>query len=155
MSEQIEVAITNQNRVFVKFLMRHWHSLPRKIWLDLLLYHSKLILLAIYPIASDLFKSEGDKPATQRQLEQVKQDLAAKIQLTVNEFVKPATARINCSICLKPSKHSMHLLTLKAGAKISIINTNHKWANVSFLDPNSDWPVTGWVLKKYLISVKK
>jgi len=28
------VAIANQKRAFVKFLMRHWHSLARKIWLE-------------------------------------------------------------------------------------------------------------------------
>jgi hypothetical protein len=28
------IAITNENRAFVKFLMRHWHSLARKIWLE-------------------------------------------------------------------------------------------------------------------------
>jgi hypothetical protein len=110
------------------------------------------ILQGIFP---DALKKDGGKPATQHQLAQVRQGLIDQYQATVDEFVRRATIRIKCSIRLKPSSQSMHLFTLTPGVKISVINTNHKWANISFIDPAGNWPVTGWVLKKYLLTEKK
>jgi hypothetical protein len=42
------------------------------------------------------------------------------------------------------------LYTLRAGTEVAVLSTNHKWVNVSFIDPVDFALVSGWILKKYV-----
>lgn len=60
-----------------------------------------------------------------------------------------------CLVKLKPKKKSLIILKLSADYNITVLNTNHEWAYISFLHPDDNLPMTGWVLKKYLKEIKK
>jgi hypothetical protein len=49
----------------------------------------------------------------------------------------------------KPKNITLILAALSVNFDV-IILINHKWAYVSFINPEDNLPQTGWILKKYL-----
>ena len=107
------------------------------------------IILSLIPLLVDHYKELDEQNATKHDIEEVRQLITTKYEQAVKQFLPQRVLRLNCPVRIRPSGHGKILQTLRAGDTVTLINTNHKWANISFLDEEK-WPVTGWILKKYL-----
>jgi hypothetical protein len=55
-----------------------------------------------------------------------------------------------CKVYLKPKPKSYVITRLGSGHEMVILQSNHKWVQVSFTDPQDNLTQTGWIQKKYL-----
>lgn len=53
-------------------------------------------------------------------------------------------------IMFKPSSKTMVVFRPQRDFEVIVLQTNHTWVYVSFINPKLDLPQTGWILKKYL-----
>lgn len=59
-----------------------------------------------------------------------------------------------CNVYLKPKTKTVILAKLEKNFELVILNINHKWIYVSYLNPNDGLPQTGWIMKKYTEKTK-
>lgn len=55
---------------------------------------------------------------------------------------------------LKPKSKTDLLNILPKGFDVIILQINHKWAFVSYINPKDNLMEKGWIMKKYLDRVK-
>jgi len=60
-----------------------------------------------------------------------------------------------CKVLLKPKMKSLVIEKLPADFEVIILQINHKWVYVSYLNPKDNLPETGWILKKYVDKPQK
>jgi hypothetical protein len=107
------------------------------------------LVLTAWPMIADKFKAPGEQNATKHDIELVRDAIVSSYNAELAVWTEKSEIRVTCAVREKPSSHSLVLQSLKKGCIVTIINTSHKWVNISYIDKNN-WPVTGWVLKKYL-----
>ena len=112
------------------------------------------LLLSLTPLLMDYYKAPAQQNTTKQDIEVVRQAILSKYDTVLGQLLKKNTVRIHCALRINPSQHSKVIQPLHEGAQVTVINTNHKWANVTFID-DDNWPITGWVLKKYLVRPAK
>lgn len=54
-----------------------------------------------------------------------------------------------CKVFLKPKSKSKVIVNIEKGFEIVVLNINHKWIYVSYINPNNNLPELGWIIKKY------
>lgn len=59
-----------------------------------------------------------------------------------------------CQVKLKPNNKTITLKKLPVNYKVVVLQINHKWVLISYLDSDDNLPQTGWVMKKYLKRIK-
>lgn len=59
-----------------------------------------------------------------------------------------------CKVFLKPKSKSNVIANFEQGFEFVVLNVNHKWIYVSYLNPNDSLPETGWVMKKHTERIK-
>ncbi|SFC95827.1 hypothetical protein SAMN04487907_1282 [Zunongwangia mangrovi] len=59
-----------------------------------------------------------------------------------------------CKVFLKPKSKSKVVVNIEKGFEFVVLNINHKWIYVSYLNPNDNLPETGWIMKKYTERIK-
>ena len=111
-------------------------------------------LISLFQLIQTIYIKAGDKPATVSQVAKIQQALVDRFDSAMNGLAGTGKIGIACPIRLKPSGRSQVLAGLKPGASIKILGQFHKWMNVSFIDPEDNLPVSGWVLKKHIIKTK-
>lgn len=58
--------------------------------------------------------------------------------------------RQSCKVHLKPANNSLITTSLAKNCGIIVLQTNHKWVYISFINPKDGLAETGWIMKKYL-----
>lgn len=51
---------------------------------------------------------------------------------------------------LKPNSKTINITSLPKGFDVIVLQINHKWVFVSYINPKDNLMETGWVMKKYL-----
>jgi hypothetical protein len=116
-------------------------------WLALI----SLFLSAFPLIQQNIDASDpGTAPATQQQIIDLRNNLLTAYHNNVNLYAPIRVTDRRCNLRLKPRLKSHRLMTVLPNEKLSVINSKGKWVMVTCLDKDS-LPVTGWVLKKYLL----
>lgn len=59
-----------------------------------------------------------------------------------------------CKVFQKPKSKSKVVVNIEKGFEFVVLNVNHKWIYVSYLNPNDNLPETGWIMKKYTERIK-
>lgn len=103
-----------------------------------------------------------DKPQVAQKSEvnkiNAKQDSILYFIQEINKQVKEKnecriTTRV-CQVKLKPNNKTTTLAKLPVNFEVVILQINHKWVLISYLDSDDNLPQTGWVMKKYLKIIK-
>lgn len=86
-----------------------------------------------------------------------KEDLGkfeTKLFLAIQEKLKSEKAyRVTnrfCRMYLKPKSKSQVIVSLPRDANVIVLQIQGKWVYISFIDPEDNLSLTGWVMKKYL-----
>jgi len=101
------------------------------------------------------FLKEKPEPALKKDISHLEDDLQSykeqlkRIEDKLDQRNESRVTNRQCRVMLKPNLKSIVITVLPMGFEISILNENHKWLYVSFINPDDGLPQTGWVLKKY------
>lgn len=84
----------------------------------------------------------------------IKQDTLTKYIQLLNEQQRQAkeyriTNRV-CEVRLKPKSKTLTLCKLPKDFELTVLQVNHKWVFISYIDTKDNLPQTGWIMKKYL-----
>lgn len=82
-----------------------------------------------------------------------KDDLRKELAILRDELeVKPDIRCVNrpARIMFRPSTKTLVQYKAQAGFEVVVLQVNHRWVYVSYLNPELDLPQTGWILKKYV-----
>jgi ApbE superfamily uncharacterized protein (UPF0280 family) len=88
---------------------------------------------------------------TKEEIDGLKKYVDEKFQKALNEAAIKAETRIKCYIRYNPNQKSRGFFQIKAGQIVHIIEARHKWVRITVTDPTDSLPITGWIMKKYLI----
>jgi hypothetical protein len=108
------------------------------------------LLAVLIPLAQKYFINENDKPVTKQDIRGLQESLTTKWDSLLNKLAAKRVVKFTCALRFKPTNRSQWLYTLRAGTEVAVLSTNHKWVNVSFIDPVDFALVSGWILKKYV-----
>ncbi|WP_027066304.1 hypothetical protein [Maribacter sp. Hel_I_7] len=88
--------------------------------------------------------------ATKEEINEVIKTQFSTFEKKIKEQKEFRTTKVECKVMLKPKKKTLTLDTLPPDFELIVLNINHKWALVSYLDLQDQSPRTGWIMKKYL-----
>lgn len=92
-----------------------------------------------------------DKPAaTQEDLVKFETKIIETITDKLKEQKEFRKTNRTCKVLLKPTNRTLVIELLPKDFEIVCLQTNHKWAYVSYVSSKDNLPKTGWILKKYL-----
>jgi hypothetical protein len=94
------------------------------------------------------------EPATKRDLKQLKADVIASIKQAAAEQHQLRTVARRLRVRSKPNDRATCLGTVEAGQQVVVLSSVGKRVYISYQDVDR-LPMTGWVLKKYLVPADK
>lgn len=91
------------------------------------------------------------KPATTKEdLIKFERRINQTIEQKLKEQKEFRTTNRILKVMLKPKSKTLVVCKLPKGFDVIILQINHKWAYVSYTNPEDNLMETGWVMKKYL-----
>lgn len=124
----------------------------KKYGKNALLFISVIVNIMALHQYYDFVKS---KPAaTKEDLIKFERRINQTIESKLREEKEYRTTNRICKVMLKPKYKTALLNTLPKGFDVIILQINHKWAFVSYINPKDNLMETGWIMKKYLDRVK-
>jgi hypothetical protein len=113
------------------------------------------LFIGIYPIIQQSINDSDPNTAsaTKQQIVDLRKEIIKTYNDNINIYSPIRTTQRKCRLLLKPRLKSHKLMIVLPYKRLSVINTKGKWVLVTCLDKDS-LPVTGWVLKKYLVRSK-
>jgi len=109
-----------------------------------------LTLVTIYQ-ACQSQNVPNEKAATKEDIQKLMQYTDERFKKILNEASFKAKTRIASHLRYKPSSKSRCMLCIKPGEIVHIIESNHKWVQVTVVDSVDNLPITGWIMRKHLI----
>jgi len=96
------------------------------------------------------FVQPKPEPLTQADLKATEQRLQHSMDAMLKEQKAYYLMLSRSYVYLRPTPRSMKLTCLPSQYKTVLLQTHHKWAYISYIDPADQLMHTGWVFKKYL-----
>jgi len=144
LSEETERTFLNLVDFVVSFIKRN-----RKVGIYALRFVELVIMIAAIHQYCYFLKAKPEM-ATKEDIKRMETHLLKAVSEQLNKEKELRITAHTCRVYLKPNTKSFILL-LPKGLDITILQVNHKWAYISFIDPRDSYTQTGWVLKKYLV----
>lgn len=125
----------------------------KKYGTNVLLFMSVIVNIMALHQYYDFVKS---KPAaTSEDLIKFERRFNQAIESKLKEEKEYRTTNRISKVMLKPKNKTSLLNTLPKGFDVIVLQINHKWVHVSYINPKDNLLETGWIMKKYLYSPKK
>lgn len=96
------------------------------------------------------FIKEKPETVTKQDLIEFQTKIISEIVSKLKEQKEYRITRTKCFVMLKPKSKTLVVDTLPVDIEVVVLQTYHKWVFVSYVDIDSNFPKTGWVVKKYL-----
>lgn len=100
------------------------------------------------------FIKEKPEPATKEDLAKFEKKMLQSIAVELKAEKEYRTTNRICKVMLKPKKKTLVLAVLPIDFDVIVLQVNHEWLYVSYLNQKDNLPQTGWVMKKYLSEPK-
>lgn len=107
------------------------------------------LLLTLYQSATSADNTSNPDAATKTDIEQLRRDLYKAIDTTAALNGRVGVVIQPSSVHVKPRTKNYTVSGLSVGTTITILQTHHKWAFITYTDKDS-LPQSGWILKKHL-----
>lgn len=92
--------------------------------------------------------------ATNEEVTEIIKTQIQNLEIKLKEQGENRFTRVKCKVMLRPRNKSLLINQLPENYDIIVLNTFHKWAYVSYLNPKDGLPESGWVMKKYILKRK-
>ena len=122
----------------------------KKFGTGALLFLSVIVnLMALHQYCYDFVK-EKPETATKEDLTKLERKFLQSIEVKLKEDKEYRTTNRICKVTLKRKSKTLVLAMLPSDFDLILLQVNHKWVYVSYINPTDNLPQTGWVMKKYL-----
>lgn len=154
-SESLTEEITEEQKRQFQILLTLVSAFVKKYGIQGLLIIDIILRCAGLHQYYDFLQQKPELP-TKQEVNQIviKQDSIIQFIGAVNEQLKIAkeyrTTNRQCEVKLKPKTKTFTVTTLPKDFELVVLQVNHKWVFVSYMDPKDNLPQTGWIMKKYL-----
>ncbi|WP_091256142.1 hypothetical protein [Flavobacterium omnivorum] len=88
--------------------------------------------------------------ATKEDLVNFERKIQQYIEVKLKEVKEYRTTNRVSKVMLKPKTKTIIVASLPKNFDVIVLQINHKWAFVSYINPKDNLMETGWVMKKYL-----
>ncbi|TRW96383.1 hypothetical protein FNW10_16815 [Flavobacterium gawalongense] len=88
--------------------------------------------------------------ATKEDIIKFEKKIQQSIELKLKEIKEYRTTNRVSKVMLKPKTKTIIVASLPKDFDVIVLQINHKWAFISYINPKDNLMETGWVMKKYL-----
>lgn len=121
----------------------------RKFGVNALLFISVMVNLMNIHQYYDFVKPKAE-PATKEDLVNFERKIQQSLELKLKQIKQYRTTNRVSKVMLKPNSKTINITSLPKGFDVIVLQINHKWVFVSYINPKDNLMETGWVMKKYL-----
>ncbi len=121
----------------------------KKFGVNALLFISVMVNLMNIHQYYDFVKPKAE-PATKEDLVNFERKIQQSLELKLKQINEYRTTNRVSKVMLKPNSKTIIITSLPKGFDVIVLQINHKWAFVSYINPKDNLMETGWLMKKYL-----
>jgi 23S rRNA pseudoU1915 N3-methylase RlmH len=126
-----------------------FYNKNKKFGVNALLFISVMVNLMNIHQYYDFVKPKQE-PVTKVDLIKFEQKIQKSIELKLKQIKEYRTTNRVSKVMLKPKTKTIIITSLPENFDVIVLQINHKWAFVSYINPNDNLMETGWIMKKYL-----
>jgi hypothetical protein len=126
-----------------------FYNKNKKFGVNALLFISVMVNLMNIHQYYDFVKPKHE-PITKEDLIKFEQKIQKSIELKLKEMKEYRTTNRVSKVMLKPKTKTIVITQLPKDFDVIVLQINHKWAFVSYINPSDNLMETGWIMKKYL-----
>ena len=147
-----DLALTEEESIrfeqLIEKIISFYHK-NKKFGVNALLFISVMVNLMNIHQYYDFVKSKPEH-VTKIDLIKFEKKIQQSIELKLKEIKEYRTTNRVSKVMLKPKTKTIIVTSLPKGFDVIVLQINHKWAFVSYINPNDNLMETGWIMKKYL-----
>ena len=147
-----DIALTQEESIRFEQLIEKivsFYQKNKKFGVNALLFISVMVNLMSIHQYYDFVKTKAE-PATKEDLMKFERKIQQSIELKLKEIKEYRTTNRASKVMLKPKTKTIIITSLPKNFDVIVLQINHKWAFVSYIDPKDNLMQTGWIMKKYL-----
>lgn len=147
-----DIALTQEESIRFEQLIEKivsFYQKNKKFGVNALLFISVMVNLMNIHQYYDFVKTKAE-PATKEDLMKFERKIQQSIELKLKEIKEYRTTNRVSKVMLKPKTKTIIITSLPKNFDVIVLQINHKWAFVSYIDPKDNLMQTGWIMKKYL-----
>ena len=148
----LDIALTEEESIRFEQLIEKivtFFKNNKKFGVSALLFVSVMVNLMNIHQYYDFVKPKAE-PATKEDLVKFERKIQQSIELKLKEIKEYRTTNRVSKVMLKPKTKTIIVASLPKGFDVIVLQINHKWAFVSYINPKENLMETGWIMKKYL-----
>jgi len=147
-----DIALTEEESIrfeqLIEKIISFYHK-NKKFGVNALLFISVMVNLMNIHQYYDFVKSKPE-PVTKIDLIKFEKKIQQSIELKLKEIKEYRTTNRVSKVMLKPKTKTIIVTSLPKNFDVIVLQVNHKWAFVSYINPKDNLMETGWIMKKYL-----
>ena len=147
-----DIALTQEESIRFEQLIEKivsFYQKNKQFGVNALLFISVMVNLMSIHQYYDFVKTKAE-PATKEDLMKFERKIQQSIELKLKEIKEYRTTNRASKVMLKPKTKTIIITSLPKNFDVIVLQINHKWAFVSYIDPKDNLMQTGWIMKKYL-----
>lgn len=147
-----DIALTEEESIRFEQLIEKIVSIYQKnkqFGVNALLFLSVMVNLMNIHQYYDFVKPKAE-PATKVDIVKFERKIQQFIEVKLKEVKEYRTTNRVTKVMLKPKMQTINIASLPKNFDVIILQINHKWAFISYINPKDNLMETGWVMKKYL-----
>lgn len=152
-----EEGLSNENLEYLNdFLSRIGIKIDNQDKSSSAIFWKVLALISFILAITSEIRNWTPKPefATQEEVDKTITRHFSNFEKKLKEQKEYRVTNRKCKVFSKPKSKSKVVINIEKGFEFVVLNVNHKWIYVSYLNPNDNLPETGWVMKKYTERIK-
>lgn len=152
-----EQGLSNENLEYLnEFLSRIEVKIDNQDKSSSAIFWKVLALISFILAITSEIRNWTPKPefATQEEVDKTITKHFSNFEKKLKEQKEYRITNRKCKVFLKPKSKSKVVVNIEKGFEFVVLNVNHKWIYVSYLNPNDNLPETGWIMKKYTERIK-
>ncbi|AIG30325.1 hypothetical protein IA01_07560 [Flavobacterium psychrophilum] len=147
-----DIALTEEESIRFEQLIEKivsFYQKNKQFGVNALLFISVMVNLMSIHQYYDFVKPKAE-PATKEDLVKFERKIQQSIEVKLKEIKEYRTTNRVSKVMLKPKTKTIIVASLPKNFDVIILQINHKWAFISYINPKDNLMETGWVMKKYL-----
>ena len=147
-----DITLTEEESIRFEQLIERiisFYNKNKKFGVNALLFISVMVNLMNIHQYYDFVRPKTES-ITSDDLLKFEQKIQKSIEIKLKEMKEYRTTNRVSKVMLKPKTKTIVITQLPKDFDVIVLQINHKWAFVSYINPSDNLMETGWIMKKYL-----
>lgn len=147
-----DITLTEEESIRFEQLIERiisFYNKNKKFGVNALLFISVMVNLMNIHQYYDFVRPKTET-ITSDDLLKFEQKIQKSIEIKLKEMKEYRTTNRVSKVMLKPKTKTIVITQLPKNFDVIVLQINHKWAFVSYINPSDNLMETGWIMKKYL-----